>query len=64
MRAFPAAIWIKEKTDKTGRAIVKPNYSLSSQPNVFVIGDTASLTDTAGNLVPGLAPQPSKLENT
>lgn len=56
VKSSPAAVWLRAKTDKAGRAIVEPNYSLSSEPNVFVIGDTASLTDAAGNLVPGLAP--------
>ena len=56
VKASPAAIWLNAKMDKAGRAIVEPNYSLPSQPNVFVIGDTASLTDAAGNVVPGLAP--------
>lgn len=56
VKASPAAIWLKEKTDKAGRVIVEPDYSLASQPDVFVIGDTASLTDASGNLVPGLAP--------
>ena len=56
VKASPAALWLKAETDKAGRAIVEPDYSLSSHPNVFVIGDTASLTDAAGNLVPGLAP--------
>lgn len=56
VKASPAALWLEAKVDKAGRVIVQPNYSLSSQPNIFVIGDTASLTDAAGNLVPGLAP--------
>lgn len=56
VKASPAAIWLKAKTDKAGRVIVEPDYTLPSQSNIFVIGDTASLTDTSGHLVPGLAP--------
>jgi NADH dehydrogenase len=56
VKASPAASWLEAKTDRAGRVIVEPNYSLSAKPNVFVIGDTASLTDARGNVVPGLAP--------
>jgi len=56
VKASPAAAWLEAKTDKAGRAIVEADYSLPSQPDVFVIGDTANLTDAAGNSVPGLAP--------
>jgi len=56
VKASPAAVWLKAEMDKAGRTIVEPNFSISSQPEVFVIGDTARLTDTAGKLVPGLAP--------
>lgn len=56
VKASPAGVWLNAETDKAGRTIVTANYSLPSQPNIFVIGDTASLTDTAGTLVPGLAP--------
>jgi NADH dehydrogenase len=56
VKASPAAQWLNASTDKAGRAIVEPDYSLSTQPHVFVIGDTAKLTDAAGNIVPGLAP--------
>ena len=56
VRASPAALWLNAKTDKAGRVLVEPNYSLPTQADVFVIGDTASLNDAAGILVPGLAP--------
>lgn len=56
VKASPAALWLNAPMDKAGRTIVEPNYSLSTQPNIFVIGDTASLTDATGHLVPGLAP--------
>lgn len=56
VKASPAALWLKTPTDKAGRVIVESNYGLALLPDVYVIGDTASLKDAAGNLVPGLAP--------
>ncbi|RUR04252.1 NAD(P)/FAD-dependent oxidoreductase [Legionella sp. km772] len=56
VKASAAAEWLKAPKDNAGRVMVEPNYSLASHPDVFVIGDTAHLTDAAGRLVPGLAP--------
>jgi NADH dehydrogenase len=56
VKASPAARWLNAPMDKMGRVNVEPDFSLALEPNVFVIGDTASLHDAAGNLVPGLAP--------
>ena len=42
--------------DRTGRVKVQPDCSLPAHPDIFVIGDLASLTDAAGRDVPGLAP--------
>lgn len=38
-----------------GRVAVAPDCSLPGHPEVFVIGDAASLTDTAGRQVPGVS---------
>ncbi|HUR55569.1 MAG TPA: NAD(P)/FAD-dependent oxidoreductase, partial [Gemmataceae bacterium] len=44
-------------TDRSGRAIVGPDLSVPGHPNVFVLGDAASVTDAVtGKPVPGLAP--------
>jgi len=43
-------------TDAGGRVPVEKDCSLPSHPNVFVIGDMASLHDAGGNLLPGVAP--------
>jgi NADH dehydrogenase len=56
VKASSAAVWLNTEKDKAGRVLVEPNFSISSHPNVFVIGDTASLIDAAGKSVPGLAP--------
>jgi NADH dehydrogenase len=54
--ASPAAKWLKSPADKAGRVIVSAGLTLPDHRNVFVIGDTASVTDAAGRLVPGVAP--------
>ena len=53
--ASPAAQWLSAEHDRVGRAIVKPDLSLPGHPEIFVIGDTASLQQN-GRPVPGLAP--------
>ena len=42
--------------DRAGRVLVNPDLSLPGHPEVFVIGDLASLNDKNGNPLPGLAP--------
>ena len=42
--------------DRAGRVLVQPDLSIPGHPEVFVIGDLASLKDEHGRLVPGLAP--------
>jgi len=43
-------------TDKAGRVLVKPDLSIPGHPEVFVVGDLASITYDNGKPVPGLAP--------
>jgi NADH dehydrogenase len=43
-------------TDRAGRVLVEPDLSIPQHPEVFVIGDLASLKDASGNLLPGVAP--------
>lgn len=50
----PAAKWLNAPTDKAGRARVGPDCSVPGHPEVFVIGDTASL-DQDGKPLPGVA---------
>jgi NADH dehydrogenase len=54
--ASPLAMSLDAPLDRAGRVLVAPDLSLPSQPNVFVIGDLAALTDTAGVIVPAVAP--------
>lgn len=53
----PAARWVGADADRAGRAKVEADLSALAHPNVFIIGDCASVTDPrTGKPVPGLAP--------
>jgi NADH:quinone reductase (non-electrogenic) len=53
--ASPAARWLGVEGDRAGRVKVEPDLSLPGHPEVFVIGDTAAVSDRKGNPVPGIA---------
>jgi NADH:ubiquinone reductase (H+-translocating) len=53
--ASHAGQWLGAEVDRAGRVKVLSDLSLPGQPNVFVIGDTASLSQD-GNPLPGVAP--------
>jgi len=42
--------------DRAGRVLVEPDLSVPGHPEVFVIGDLASLKDADGKMLPGVAP--------
>jgi NADH dehydrogenase len=42
--------------DRAGRVLVNPDLSLPNHPEVFVIGDLATLKDESGKMLPGVAP--------
>ena len=50
----PAGKWLKAPTDRAGRVRVQPDLSVPGHPEIFVIGDTASL-DQNGHPLPGVA---------
>jgi NADH dehydrogenase len=54
--ASPAAAWLGAAHDRAGRVLVRPDLSIPDHPEVFVIGDAASVHDDAGEQVPGVAP--------
>jgi NADH dehydrogenase len=56
VQASPAAKWFGSPADYAGRAIVEPDLTLPGMPEVFVIGDTASVKTQSGGPVPGVAP--------
>lgn len=53
--ASRAGQWLGAEMDRAGRVKVGSNLSLPGYPNVFVIGDTASLSQD-GKPLPGVAP--------
>jgi NADH dehydrogenase len=50
----PAGKWVQAPTDHGGRVRVAPDLSIPGRPDIFVIGDTASL-DQDGKPLPGVA---------
>jgi NADH dehydrogenase len=56
VRASPVAQWLDVSADKAGRVKVERDLSVPAQPEIFVIGDAATLQQENGKPVPGLAP--------
>ncbi len=54
--ASPAGRWLDEETDNAGRVIVRPDLSVTGDPDIFVIGDSALIKNRDGTIVPGIAP--------
>ncbi len=54
--ASPAGHWLGEETDSAGRVIVRPDLSVTGDPDIFVIGDAALIKNRDGTIVPGIAP--------
>lgn len=54
--ASPAARWLGAEADRAGRVKVNADLSLPGHPEVFVIGDAATINDAKGRPVPGMAP--------
>jgi NADH dehydrogenase len=52
--ASPLGKTLGAPTDRAGRVLVLPDLSLPEHPEVFVIGDLATLEDVNGREVPGL----------
>jgi len=50
----PTGQWLKAETDRAGRVWVLPDLTVSGRPEVFVVGDTASL-EQDGKPLPGVA---------
>jgi NADH dehydrogenase len=56
VQASPAAKWLNVPADRAGRTVVKADLTIEGDENVFVIGDTALVTQDDGKPVPGIAP--------
>jgi NADH dehydrogenase FAD-containing subunit len=50
----PAGKWLNAETDHAGRVRIEPNLTVKDHPEIFVVGDTASL-DQEGKPLPGVA---------
>jgi NADH:ubiquinone reductase (H+-translocating) len=55
VEARPAASWIGAEAARNGAVNVLPDCSVPGHPEIFAIGDVASLDDPAGRPLPGLA---------
>jgi NADH:quinone reductase (non-electrogenic) len=56
VRASAAAAWAGLPADHAGRAQVEPDLTAPGHPEIFVIGDTATINAWHGRAVPGIAP--------
>ena len=56
VRASPAAEWLGVSADRANRVKVEPDLSVPGYPQIFVIGDTATIDAWRGKPVPGIAP--------
>lgn len=54
--ASGAGRWLDVPTDRVGRVVVDEHLRVRGRDGVYVIGDTASVKDTGGQPVPGVAP--------
>ena len=54
--ASPLGRKLDAPLDRAGRVLVEPDLSIPNHPEVFVIGDLASLKDEHGKMLPGVAP--------
>jgi len=50
----PAGKWLSVDTDRAGRVRIQPDLTVPAHPEIFVVGDTASL-DQNGKPLPGVA---------
>ena len=50
----PAARWLGAEPDRAGRVRVEKDLTVPGHPEIFVVGDTASL-DQDGKALPGVA---------
>lgn len=55
-QASPLLTHLNTPLDRQGRVIVRPDLSIERDPNIFVVGDAAHVTDPHGNPLPALAP--------
>ena len=56
VQAAPAAKWLQADKDRAGRVKVNPDLIVPGDPDIFVIGDNATVMQANGQPVPGVAP--------
>jgi NADH dehydrogenase len=56
VRASPAAAWLGAPADAAGRVQVEADLTAPGHPEIFVIGDTATVNVWNGKPAPGIAP--------
>ncbi len=56
VRASPAAAWLDLPADNAGRVKVESDLTAPGHAEIFVIGDTATVSAWKGKPVPGIAP--------
>jgi NADH dehydrogenase len=56
VRASAAASWLGAPADNASRVKVQPDLTVPGFPDIFAIGDTASVSAWHGKPVPGIAP--------
>jgi NADH dehydrogenase len=56
VQASPAARWLDAPADRAHRVKVAPDLSVPGHPDIFAIGDTATIDAWHGRPVPGIAP--------
>ena len=56
VRASQAAAWLGVPADSAGRGKVEPDLTVPGHPEIFVIGDTATINVWNGKPAPGIAP--------
>ncbi len=56
VQASPAAKWLNAPADRAGRLAVNPDLTAPGHPEIFVIGDTATVANGDKGMVPGIAP--------
>ncbi|MDB5561629.1 MAG: NAD(P)/FAD-dependent oxidoreductase [Hyphomicrobiales bacterium] len=54
VQASPAAQWLGVEADRAGRIKVLPDLSVPGHPDIFAVGDTATITMPDGKQVPGI----------
>ena len=56
VQAAPVAKWLQADKDRAGRVKVNADLSVPGDPDIFVVGDNATIMQANGQPVPGVAP--------